>query len=250
MFRNVFCLLAIVVTLGLANAPAEGAFTVTLQEFNATTNANIGLAQVISDQGAGDIYAAGDQANVIGFGGSFGSFVLESLTAFSNAPGSPGEAILSSISFTARNTVAGPRGLRITVRDDGFTLPGVAGSETQLLNKLSSTHISTGGSATLASALDSDWTSAVTLTQPGYAGSDIWTVRGGPTFQLMSVLSVIVPAAVGPNQYNPRDWSAVNATGTTVAVLPEPASLAVWGLGIGVMALAGARRRAKTAKKA
>lgn len=235
MFQKYLGMIAIVAaTVAFGSSQrVEAAFSITMQEFD--LSGDIGSALVLSDL---------DNNNEIVFDGNFGSFYLERVSAFSNAPGNSSEALLSTISLTVRKRTWTGSGLRITTFDDGFTMPGQSGSELLLSNEMATSQMTSGGSTMYASALDSTWTSPVTLFTTGNAASGVSAVRGGPTFTMTSVLTIMVAPPPHPNA---GGVSVVNVTGTTRAVLPEPASLAVWGLGLGVMALAGARRRAKKA---
>jgi len=222
-FRNflplVVAALACVATLGLAS-PARAGFTVTLHE--------TGFADQTINLTSGTI---NDTGNV-----NFGDYKVN-ISAFDSAPGIStlfGGALVSQNTFTVTTITPAGADLQITVQDDTFASgPYGTGSGVTVSNSLSTTAISDGvvtahgfmiGASTLT-------TTDISLTGPTLSGSVANSASGsvaplGSTFTLGNMSNVHFTGGNGQ----------ANFTVTTVAPVPEPATLlaAFTGLPLGL----------------
>jgi hypothetical protein len=198
---------------------------------------------VVSDNGSGDQNSA---TGTITFRGTYGDFtVYTSLTGISNRtnPGTGTESDLQITDLAIRNNSAGVKSLTVLLSDSGFTFPGGTGSAMTLRSSIGGTFLgatlgdtfSFNSYATTPEPNGTTYsTSAQTFSFPGGVQSDFhndastdFTRGASYTLGNSSVFSL---SAGG--QLNTSGTTAVGgASGSGIASVPEPASLALGAVG-------------------
>jgi hypothetical protein len=242
---NFRILSVIVVTsvTALATVPANASYSITLDNGAGTSFTIVDNGPADSNSTLGQI---GFNNNVVGF--IMPGYTTLQITSSSNAPGGS----LANLNTTQLDVVSSTAtSLKITIIDTGFTSPGVTGSTLFVTNgltgQLTGGSLGTGtGTATQLTKLDAGSTTSVMGTispgspqLPAGLASTALLVRGGPTFTLETDVTVTLSAGFNGN------FTHVSAAQAPPNVVPEPASLAVWGglMMAGVMATVRGCRR-------
>lgn len=155
------------------------------------------------------------------------------INSFSNAPGTGVFAGLNTTTLELTSTSAKMIDVFVS---DVFSLPGTAGDLLAVSNSLTGNHLSGGtASASQISLVDGSPTptASVSVSSPIPATDVTYAslLRAGATFTLETQLTTTLPA--GTN---------ASFTSITRAVIPEPATIAVWSA-LGVIGLLAYRRR-------
>ena len=160
----------------------------------------------------------------------FASLLISSL---SNAPGTSAGANLNTTQIDVTTSTA--KSLNVDVVDDGFSLPGAAGDLLNVTNFLSGTGL---GTASISQTTELDGAATpVALITLGPGAVDITSAnltRVGATFTLATLISGVFGTG-----------TSVSLTHDSLAVIPEPITMAIWAGLIGIGAVGIYRRSLK-----
>jgi len=219
--------LAVAVALTAA-APARAGFTLTLEES--------GFSPQSFNLTSGQLNTVGPV--------TIGDYQV-TVTARDSAPGLDpvfGGALVSQNTFTVTSNGPGTAPLQITVQDDTFSSSNYSGvSNVSLQNSLSTTLLSSG-TVTAHGFLNGGVTDDISLTGPTLSGnvanSKLVPGPGGSTFTLGNFASVAF-TGTGTQQ--------ANFTVTTLAPVPEPATMMAAFTALPFLGLGAWLRRRKLA---
>lgn len=228
---RVVALRAIALAVALSSvigSAAQAGLVITLHETGFTD-------KVITDNSAGDGSAA---LGSIFYGGPFGDFSLTLNIAASNALTLATPATLNVVDMVSSGVFSGSKTLVVTVSDDSFITPAsFAGGSLGLVSVGSNS--GSFGTMSFQSYLNSYTTG---LQGPLAVGqSDTATITHIPgTVTAPYTVTSVTAITLASGQ-------SISTSGSTSVVVPEPASLAVWGLGVSCVGLVSLVRRRRCA---